>query len=244
MLEIFYSPTPNGWKLTIMAEELVEAGLLKREDFKVVPIDIGKGEQFTEEYLAVSPNGKIPALRDGKQTVFESGACLLFMAEKFGNAFYPQDKKYEVLQWLCFQIANVGPIFGQVSHFVNYAPLIDSRDHSYSLERYQREFKRLLSVMDKQLGKFRFLACDEYTIADIATFGWVTPYKRFGADLSDYPNVQRWYNQLKGRQGVRRGLDTFRRKTKGMGQDAERQMKTANEEQKERFKNLFTKSKM
>ncbi|GBG29366.1 Glutathione S-transferase [Hondaea fermentalgiana] len=240
MLEVFFAPTPNGWKLSILVEELVESGKMSREDFKVVGVNLGKGEQFTEEFLSVSPNGRIPAIRDGAKTVFESGACLMYVAEKW-KAFFPEKYKYEVLQWLFWQVGGLGPMAGQVSHFVNYAPLIDEKaDHTYPLERYKREYKRLLSVMDVQLGKTKYLACDEYTIADMASYGWIIPYRRFGVeDLSEMPNLQRWFDELKNRPAVRRGVETLKNENQNIGKNA----KTS-----KNFKDvanvLFKKSKM
>lgn len=248
MLEVFFAPTPNGWKLSILLEELVDAGKISREEFRVVPVNLSKGEQFTEDFLTVSPNGRIPALRDGNQTVFESGACLIYIAEKWGD-FFPQESRYEVLQWLFWQVGGLGPMAGQVSHFVNYAHLIDEKaDHTYSLERYKREFRRLLSVMNVQLGKTRYLACDQYSIADMACYGWVIPYRRFGVeDLSELPHLKRWFDELKGRPAVRRGVETLKQNNSTMGQNAEKSVRSS-DKAKEEFKKtaevLFKKSKM
>mmetsp|Transcript_14166 Transcript_14166/g.25343 ORF Transcript_14166/g.25343 Transcript_14166/m.25343 type:complete len:237 (+) Transcript_14166:161-871(+) len=214
MMEIYYAPTPNGWKVTILLEELVEAGLLKREDFKVVPVNLAKGEQFESWFLEISPNGRMPALRDGDLKIFESGAVLMYIAEKCG-AFMPAStsEKFDVLSWLFWQVGGLGPMAGQVSHFVNYAPEVDPKgDHSYSLERYQREFKRLLNVMDKRLEKNAYLGGQSYSIADMASFPWVIPYKRFGVEsLEVFPHLQRWFSELKSRPGVSRGVDVLKR---------------------------------
>jgi GST-like protein len=201
MIDLYFWPTPNGRKISIMLEE---CGL----PYDVVPVDIGRGEQFTPEFLAISPNNRMPAIvdRDEDISVFESGAILMYLAEKTG-AFMPGalKRRYEVIQWLVWQVAGLGPMAGQLSHFVNYAP----EKVSYALERYRNEYDRLLCVMDTRLEDRDFLAGD-YSIADIASFPWVMSYKRLGADLDKFPNLRRWFDTLKARPAVRRGIDLGR----------------------------------
>lgn len=244
MLDVLYTGTPNGWKVSILAEELIEAGLMKREDVNYILVNLAKGEQFKDDFLRVSPNGRIPALEHHtgsgiSQTVFESGACLMYMAETFGGERFfpgPEDKqaRYDCLQWLFWQVGGLGPMAGQVSHFVNYAPRVaPDADHSYSLERYQREFRRLLSVMDVKLAKTRFLAGDAYTIADMSSYGWVLPYARFGADLNDFPHLRRWFDEIKARPAVQRGVNLYKGTPDAAAKMTDEQRKT-----------LFAKAKM
>lgn len=199
-IEFYFWPTPNTRKVAIFLEE---AGI----DYTLKPVDIAKGEQFEPAFLSISPNHRVPAIvhhrGDGETiSLFESGAILLYLAEEFG-CFLPEEAKprAEVLQWLFWQMAGLGPMAGQLSHFVNYAP----PDNTYSLERYSTEYGRLLSVMDKQLEKSAFLAGD-YSIADMACFPWLLPNSRFGFSLDDYPRVRGWFDCLKGRDAVRRAV--------------------------------------
>lgn len=198
MIDLYYWPTPNGKKISIMLEE---CGL----PFQLKAVNIGRGEQFTEEFLRISPNNRMPAIVDNETgiSVFESGAILMYLAEKSGQ-FMPTEMapRYEVLQWLFWQIGGLGPMAGQLSHFVNYAP----EPNPYARERYQNEYDRLLGVMDTRLGDRDFLARD-YSIADMASFPWVAGYKRFGADLDRFPNLRCWFDALKMRPAVRRGMD-------------------------------------
>ncbi len=202
MIDLYYWPTPNGWKISIMLEE---CGL----PYELKPVNIGKGEQFTPEFLAISPNNRMPAIVDhdaigsGEMSLFESGAILQYLAEKSGR-FMPPDVRgrYEVLQWLYWQVGGLGPMAGQLSHFVNYAP----EPMEYALKRYGNEYRRLLDVMECRLADREFLAGD-YSIADIAAWPWLVPYKRFGQSLADLPNVRRWHEALKSRPAVKRGMD-------------------------------------
>jgi GSH-dependent disulfide-bond oxidoreductase len=173
--------------------------------YNVVPVDIGRGDQFSSEFLKISPNNRIPAIvdREAKVSVFESGATLMYLAEKC-RKFMPSELKarYEVIQWLIWQVAGLGPMAGQLSHFVNYAP----GPVPYALDRYQNEYDRLLCVMDMRLNDRDFLA-GGYSIADIASFPWVMSYKRLGADLDKFANLRRWFDAMKGRPAVRRGIE-------------------------------------
>jgi|TARA_B110000444_G_C18773491_1_gene563779 GSH-dependent disulfide-bond oxidoreductase len=201
MIDLYYAPTPNGWKISIMLEE---CGI----PYNVIPINLGKGDQFKPEFLKISPNNRMPAIVDHETeiSVFESGAILMYLGEKYGQ-FFSQDPKdrIKVLEWLFWQVGGLGPMAGQVSHFVNYAPNFPG-DHSYSELRYKNEYDRLLGIMDSVLSKREFLA-GEYSIADMASFPWITAYKRYEVDLNKFTNVRRWFDILKNRPAVRRGMD-------------------------------------
>ena len=205
MIDLYYAPTPNGWKITIMLEEA-------QIDYKVIPVRLGDGDQFKPEFLKISPNNRMPAIVDSdgpggeKISIFESGAILMYLGEKSGK-FLPQSGKdrIKVLEWLFWQIGGLGPMAGQVSHFVNYAPNFPG-DHSYSEKRYKNEYDRLLGVMDSVLEKREFLAGD-YSIADMASFPWVTAYKRYEVDLDSFKNVRRWFDVIKSKPAVRKGMD-------------------------------------
>ena len=205
MIDFYYAPTPNGWKISIMLEET-------SIPYKVIPVNLGKGDQFKPEFLAISPNNRMPVIvdhegPDGEQvSVFESGAILMYLSEKTGK-FFPQtpQEKFRVLEWLFWQVGGLGPMAGQVSHFVNYAPNFPG-DHSYSTERYKNEYDRLLGVMDTVLKNREYLAGD-YSIADMASFPWVLMYKRFGINLDSFENVRRWFDTIKERPAVRKGID-------------------------------------
>ena len=205
MIDLYYAPTPNGWKITIMLEEC-------SIPYKIIPVNLGKGDQFKPEFLNISPNNRMPAIvdhegPDGEEiSVFESGAILLYLGEKTGK-FLPSKAadRIKVLEWLFWQIGGLGPMAGQVSHFVNYAPNFPG-DHSYSEKRYKNEYDRLLGVMNNILSKREYLAGD-YSIADMASFPWVTAYKRYEVDLNKFEQVRRWFDTLKNRAAVRKGMD-------------------------------------
>ena len=205
MIDLYYAPTPNGWKITIMLEECFVP-------YKVIPVNLGKGDQFKPEFLAISPNNRMPAIIDdegpsGKKiSIFESGAILLYLAEKTGK-FLPTHaiERIKVLEWLFWQVGGLGPMAGQVSHFVNYAPNFPG-DHSYSEKRYKNEYDRLLGVMNNILSEREYLA-GNYSVADMASFPWVTAYKRYEVDLNKFKNVRRWFDELKNRPCVRKGMD-------------------------------------
>ncbi|MFL2704901.1 MAG: glutathione S-transferase N-terminal domain-containing protein [Gammaproteobacteria bacterium] len=205
MIDLYYSPTPNGWKISIMLEEC-------QLPFKLIPMNLGKGDQFKPEFLEISPNNRMPAIVDhegpeGKEiSVFESGAILVYLAEKTGQFLSSKPfERMKALEWLFWQVGGLGPMAGQVSHFVNYAPNFPG-DHSYSEKRYKDEYDRLLGVMDKVLKENEFLAGD-YSVADMASFPWVTAYKRYEVDLDSFINVRRWFDEIKQRPAVRKGID-------------------------------------
>jgi GSH-dependent disulfide-bond oxidoreductase len=198
MIDLYYWPTPNGHKITIMLEE---CGL----EYKVIPVNISTGEQFTEEFLRIAPNNRMPALVDhapvGGGTalkIFESGAMLEYLAQKTGK-FMPGDVagKYAVLQWLHWQMAGIGPMFGQAFHFTNYAP----EKIDYAINRYTKEVERLLGVLDDELAAKAFVAGD-YSIADMAIYPWVLPVDRFGLAIEDFPFVKRWRDNIAARPAV------------------------------------------
>ncbi len=206
MISVHSWPTPNGHKIHIMLEE---CSLHVGRDWQAVPVNIGNGDQLTPEFLAISPNNKIPALidpegPDGKPiALFESGAILIYLAAKTGKFLPPTDRlKYQVLQWLMFQMGGVGPMLGQAHHFRIYAP----EKIGYAVDRYSNEAKRLYSVMDKQLTHSKFIACDEYTIADIAIFPWLRSWENQGIDWVDYPHLKKWFDLIAARPAVQRGV--------------------------------------
>ena len=203
MIDLYYWTTPNGHKVTIFLEE---AGL----PYNVIPINIGKGEQFKADFLAMSPNNRIPALVDhdppggGKPiSVFESGAMLVYLAEKTGK-FLPKEAapRADAMQWLFWQMGGLGPMAGQNHHFVQYAP----ERIPYAMDRYVRETSRLYKVMDNRLADREFLA-GEYSIADMASYPWVVPWKRQNQNLDDFPHVKRWFHAMAGRPAVIRAYE-------------------------------------
>lgn len=200
MIDLYYCATPNGHKLTMFLEE---AGL----PYRKIPVDIGKGEQFRPEFLAISPNNKIPALvdhapQDGGEpvTLFESGAMLLYLAEKSGTLL-PADLRgrAEVLKWLFWQVGGLGPMAGQIGHFNVFAP----EKVPYAIDRYTKETSRLYGVLDKRLADREFIAGD-YSIADIACYPWIVPHKPHGQDLDDFPHVKRWFDTIAARPATMR----------------------------------------
>jgi len=201
MIDLYYWPTPNGHKISIMLEE---CGLA----YNTIPVKIGAGDQFSPNFLKIAPNNRMPAIVDQENgvSVFEGGAILMYLAEKSGKLL-PQStaERYDALQWLFWQAGGLGPMAGQLSHFVNYT----REDNPYALKRYADEYDRLLAVMDVRLRDREFLAGD-YSIADIASFPWVLPYKRFGNDLGRFTNLRRWFDTLKQRPAVRKGVDLGR----------------------------------
>ena len=201
MIDLWYAPTPNGWKISIMLEEC-------ELPYRVIPLSLGAGDQFKPEFLAISPNNRMPAIVDHDvggepQSIFESGAILIYLAEKTGKFLSTEPKaRWEALQWLFWQIGGFGPMAGQLSHFVNYA----EGEHDYALNRYANEYDRLLTVMDGWLEGREFLAGD-YSIADMAIWPWLLPYKRFEQPLDHLPNVRRWHDTMKVRPACRKGVE-------------------------------------
>ncbi|MBV1731181.1 MAG: glutathione S-transferase family protein [Hydrogenophaga sp.] len=206
MIDVYSWPTPNGHKVHIMLEE---CGLRLGRDWQVHPVNIGQGDQFQSEFLRISPNNKIPALvdpvgPDGKPiSLFESGAILLYLAAKTGKLLPRTDRqKFEVLQWLMFQMGGVGPMLGQAHHFRIYAP----EKIGYAVDRYTNEAKRLYGVMDKQLSSRKFIAGNQYTVADIAIFPWLRSWQNQGIDWADFPRLKNWFDRIAARPAVQRGV--------------------------------------
>ncbi len=221
-IQVWTWPTPNGHKVHIMLEEI---GL----PYEVVPVNIGAGDQFKPEFLAITPNHRIPAIVDpdgpGGQrfTLFESAAILIYLAEKVASPLLPADPatRYRCLEWLMFQMGGVGPMFGQYNHFANYAP----EKLPYPTERYTNEVARLHRVLDKRLADSPYLAGADYSIADIATFPWIRNADRRGVDLATYPNVRRWHDAIAARPAVQRGVQVLaENQRRGQMTDAEREV--------------------
>ncbi|OLQ81432.1 glutathione S-transferase [Photobacterium proteolyticum] len=199
MIDLYTAATPNGHKISIALEEM---GL----EYRVHPLDLMEAEQKLPEFTAINPNGRIPAIVDTENdnfAVFESGAILLYLAEKTGK-FLPEDpkKRSQVIQWLMFQMGGVGPMMGQANVFYRYFP----ETIPAAIERYQHEGRRLFEVMDKQLAKHAYLAGDEYTIADMATWPWVRIYEWSGIDIDGLEHLQRWLNELAERPACQKGI--------------------------------------
>jgi len=205
MIEVYSWATPNGHKVHIMLEE---CGLA----YRPIAVDIGQGDQFQPDFLAISPNNKIPALvdpdgPDGQPiALFESGAILLYLAGKTGR-FMPDSTRgrYEMLQWLMFQMGSVGPMLGQAHHFRQYAP----EKIPYAIDRYSNEARRLYGVMNRQLARNKYIAGPEYTIADIAIFPWLRSWKNQGIDWNEHPHLKGWFDEIAARPAVRRGVEVL-----------------------------------
>ena len=202
MIDFFYWPTPNGWKVSILLEEL---GL----PYKMHPVNIGKGDQFDPDFLKISPNNRMPAIIDHDVdgdpiSLFESGAILLYLAEKTGR-FIPNSVigKKEAMEWLFWQTGNQGPMAGQLSHFVNYAV----GENKYSHDRYANEYERCLGVLDRRLKTRQFILGEEYSIADIINWPWVLIAKPLGASLENFPHLADWRNRIKNRPAVKKAVD-------------------------------------
>ena len=197
MIDLYTFTTPNGRKASIMLEEV-------ELPYNVHKIDITKNDQFTPEYVAINPNSKIPAIvdRDTDITVFESGAILMYLAEKTGKFLPPdQKKRYLVIEWLMLQMGSVGPMFGQLNHFKKFAP----EKIEYAIARYEKETLRLYSVLDSQLKDNEYI-CGDYSIADIATYPWVAVYEFQGLTLDNHPNLKRWVETVQQRPAVQQGM--------------------------------------
>lgn len=201
MIDLYYWTTPNGHKVSLLLEE---AGL----EYKVHPVNIGAGEQFKPEFLRISPNNRIPAIVDdspadglGAQSLFESGAILLYLAEKTGQ-FLPADARgrNEVLQWLFWQMGGLGPMAGQNHHFNAFAP----EKVPYAMKRYIDETARLYGVLDKRLADREYVAGSQYSIADMAIYPWIVPYQRQSQNLDDFPNLKRWFKSIESRPATQR----------------------------------------
>jgi GSH-dependent disulfide-bond oxidoreductase len=221
MIEVWTWPTPNGHKVHITLEEL-------ELPYRVVPVNIGQGEQFKPAFLAVTPNHRIPAITDpdgpgGKPiTLFESAAIMMYLSDKAGGKLMPADPhdKYICLQWMMFQMGGIGPMFGQYNHFANYAV----QKLLYAIDRYTNEVRRLHRVLDKRLGEAEYLAGSEYTLADILTFPWIRNPDRRKIDLNDFPHVKRWHDTIAARPAVQRGVAVLaENQRKGQMTDVERE---------------------
>lgn len=210
MIDVYSWATPNGHKVHIMLEE---CGQREGRDWRAIPVNIGSGEQFAADFLRISPNNKIPAMvdphgPDGKPIeLFESGAMLVYLASKFGRFMPRGDRaKFQVLQWLMFQMGGVGPMLGQAHHFRIYAP--EKIDYAYN--RYSNEAKRLYGVMDKQIARTgHYIAGKQYTIADIAIFPWLRSWQNQGIDWADYPALKDWFDRIAERPAVQRGVQVL-----------------------------------
>jgi GST-like protein len=219
MIDFYYWPTPNGWKVAIMLEEC-------NLEYRMIPVNINRGDQFKPEFLAISPNNRMPAIVDHaphesygveRVSVFESGAILIYLAEKSGR-FMPRDPmgRKEALEWLFWQVGNLGPMAGQLSHFVNYA----SGEHPYSHRRYADEYNRCLGVLEWRLAAREFIL-GEYSVADMAAWPWVLGAKRMGQALEEFPNVSRWRSTVKDRPAVQAGVDLGKELRRTHGPTAE-----------------------
>ena len=221
MIDLYTWPTPNGHKIHIMLEET-------GTPYRVIPVNIGKGEQFDPDFLKISPNNKMPAMIDPEGpdgepvSMFESGAMLIYLAEKTGQ-FLPKDPRarYEAMAWLMWQMGGVGPMLGQVHHFLNYAV----EDVTYAKERYSNEAKRLYGVADKRLGESRFLAGDEISIADFACWPWMRRPWRQGVEREELPNYLRWFGEIEARPAVQRAVQVLaEHQSSGQMTDEEREI--------------------
>jgi len=218
MIDVYSAATPNGHKIHIMLEEC-------SMPYRVHHVNIGEGDQFKPDFLAISPNNKIPAIvdadgPDGKPiSLFESGAILIYLASKANKFLGNSDReKFVTLQWLMFQMGGVGPMLGQAHHFRIYAP----EKIDYAVNRYTNEAKRLYGVIDKQLSHHAYLAGDEYTIADIATYPWMRSWKNQGIDWADYPHAKRWFDEIDERPAVKRGVEVLANQRKPLTDDKAR----------------------
>lgn len=220
MIDLHYWPTPNGHKVTLLLEELAEAGAPLA--YTIKPVNIGTGEQFQPGFLAIAPNNRMPAIVDhapadggAPLSVFESGAILQYLAEKTGR-FLPADLRGRTatLEWLYWQMAGLGPMTGQYGHFNVYAP----EKIAYAIDRYTREAQRLLGVLEKRLAGRAFLAGDDYTIADMASYPWISPYRTAPIDLEPYPEVRRWQAAIAARPATARAYALAKRVNPETGQ--------------------------
>jgi GSH-dependent disulfide-bond oxidoreductase len=207
MIDLYYWSTANGWKITIMLEEC-------KLPYNLIPVDIRQGEQFKPDFLKLNPNNRIPAIvdkdpigLDGPIAVFESGAILEYLAEKTGK-FMPADLRgrYDVKQWVAWQIAGLGPMAGQKNHFRYYAP----EKIEYAIDRYSKEVDRLCGVLDKQLAERVYICGDDYTIADIASWSWLSIYERLGVDIANFGHLSRWLEAIRLRPAVQRGISILK----------------------------------
>jgi GST-like protein len=224
MIDVYSWPTPNGHKVHIMLEE---CGLRLGRDWQVHAVNIGKGDQFEPAFLQISPNNKIPALvdpvgPDGRPiSLFESGAILLYLASKTGKFLPKSDRaRFKVLEWLMFQMGGVGPMLGQNHHFRQYAP----EKIGYAIDRYTNEARRLYGVMDRQLKNQKFIAGNQYSIADIAIFPWLRNWQNQGIDWADFPHLKQWFDTIAARPAVQRGVAVLADARKPITDDKSREV--------------------
>ncbi len=230
MIKVYSWATPNGHKVHIMLEECAVA-------YRAIPVDIGAGDQFKPEFLAISPNNKIPAIVDPQGpdgtpiSLFESGAILLYLAGKTGKLL-PEgtSARYEVLQWLMFQMGGLGPMLGQAHHFRIYAP----EKLPYAINRYTQEAKRLYGVLDRRLAHVRYVGGDSYSIADIAIYPWLRSWKNQGIDWADYPHLKGWFDEIGARPAVRRGVEVLADLRKPLTDDTARDVLFGERQQQRR----------
>ena len=229
MIDLYFWATPNAYKVSILLEELALP-------YKVIPVHIGKGEQFSPEFMAINPNNKIPAIVDHEgphgspYSVFESGAILMYLATKTNSPLLPKEMAahFEVVQWLMFQMGSLGPMLGQAHHFRKYAP----ETIPYAVERYTNEARRLYRVIDQRLSQVPYLAGEDYSIADISVYPWLRAYKWQGQDIEEWPHLKRWYLAVRAREAVQRGLAVL----------ADKVDRTGEKPTGERWSNLFGKN--
>ncbi len=230
MIKVYSWATPNGHKVHVMLEE---CGLT----YRAIPVDIGAGDQFKPDFLAISPNNKIPAIIDpdgpdgAPISLFESGAILLYLAAKTGKLL-PEGtrERYEVLQWLMFQMGGLGPMLGQAHHFRIYAP----EKLPYAIQRYTQEAKRLYGVLDRRLARSRYIGGGGYSIADIAIYPWLRSWKNQGIDWADYPHLKGWFDEVGARPAVRRGVEVLASLRKPMTDDTARDVLFGERQQQRR----------
>jgi GSH-dependent disulfide-bond oxidoreductase len=234
MIDVYSWATPNGHKVHIMLEE---CGFKLGRDWRAIPVNIGSGDQFKADFLKISPNNKIPALvdpngPDGKPiSVFESGAILIYLAAKTGKFMPKSDRaKYEVLQWLMFQMGGVGPMLGQNHHFRQYAP----EKIEYAINRYTNEAKRLYGVIDKRLSVSKYLGGSQYSIADMATFPWLRNWQNQGMVMDDHPHLKKWFDTISARPAVQRGVQVLTELRKPIHDDKAREVLFGNTQYQKR----------
>ena len=205
-MQLWTAATPNGWKVNIMLEELIEAGVTL-PDVEIRSINLSAGEQFTEEFSAANPNQKIPVLIDGDRSIMESCAILQYLGEKYPTSLLPADEgRFDVLQWTYWQAANVGPVFGNKLSYTRYMPDVDPLQKQHPLERFGKEARRLTAVLNKRLEGRSYVCGDNLTIADIAIYPWLRGWKWSKVDITDQPNVVNWITRVRARPAVERGL--------------------------------------
>ena len=205
-MELWTAATPNGWKVNIMVEELIEAGI-EMPEMKIRSINLSKGEQFTDEFTEKNPNQKIPVLIDDTRSIMESCAILQYLGEKYPSPLLPSgDARWDVIPWVYWQAANVGPNFGNKLSYTRYMDDVDPLKKEHPLERFNKEALRLMSVLANQLKKHDWVCGGNFTIADISIYPWVRGYKWSKIDITQYPEVPKWVERVRARPGVERGL--------------------------------------